>query len=243
MIAAADVVRPGDLRLRLVGAVIAIMCISLLGTLPVAAGVLAVVAAGTLLTRPDARIWHRLLHMEGFVLLLFVTLPFTLPGTPLVTLGPLTASQEGVWRALLIACKVSSCGLLLMVMLGDLEPVRLGSALRSLRVNERVARMFVLTVRYVGLIRDEARRLNEAMRARGFTPRSSWHTWRSYGNFIGMLLVRALLRAHRVEEAMLCRAYSGAFPLLPQPTPDARDWGRFAGVVGFGLAAVAMDRL
>lgn len=234
---------PADLRLRIVAAFVLIACVSQLHRLEVAAGVLGAIVVAVFLAAPGKTTWHRLLHVEGFMVLLFATLPFTVAGRPLLTIGPVTASVEGIWRAALIACKVSSSVLALMTLLGDVEPARLGAALRGLRVPERIARLFVMTVRYVWLIRDEARRLHDAMRARGFRPRSNRHTWRSYGYLIGMLLVRALDRAQRIEEAMLCRGYSGHFPRPAAAAPVLRDWAGFAAVAGLGAVAIAVDRL
>ncbi|WP_238121369.1 MULTISPECIES: cobalt ECF transporter T component CbiQ [unclassified Xanthobacter] len=234
---------PQDLRLRLLATFVAIACISQLATLTLAAGVLALIVAMMALVRPPGRLWLRLLHMEGFLLLLFATLPFTVSGTPLLVLGPLTASVEGVARAALIACKVSASVLLAMALLGDVDPSRLGPALRGLHVPERLTRLFVMTVRYAGLIRDEARRLHDAMRMRGFRPGSNRHTWRSYGNLIGMMLVRALDRAQRIEDAMACRGYDGRFPYRTQPAPAVTDWVGFAGIAGIGLIALVIDRL
>lgn len=234
---------PPDLRLRIVAAFVAIACLSQVTSLPVAAGALAVVGMCVAWSRPQAQLWRRLLHVEGFLLLLFLTLPFTMAGQPLLALGPLTASMEGVARAALIACKVSASVLILTAMLGAIEPARLGTALRGLYLPEALVRLFVLTARYVSLIRDEARRLHEAMRLRGFRPRSSRHTWRSYGNLLGMLLVRALDRAQRVEEAMRCRGYDGRFPRLAQPAPAARDWAGLTAALGFGLLVLLVDRL
>lgn len=234
---------PADLRLRIVAAVGVIACVSQLQSLAVAAGVLAAVAVAVWRDTPGKPPWRRLLHVEGFMLLLFATLPFTMEGRPLLTVGPLTASVEGTGRAALIACKVSSSVLLLTTLLGTVEPARLAAALRGLHVPERVCRLFALTVRYVWLIRDEARRLRDAMRARGFRPQSNRHTWRSYGNLIGMLLVRSLDRAQRIEEAMLCRGYSGRFPLGAGDAPDMRDWAGLALLAGLGAVALAVDRL
>ena len=104
-------------------------------------------------------------------------------------------------------------------------------------------RLFVLTLRYLGLIGDEARRLREAMRARAFRARTDRHTWRSFGNLIGMLLVRALDRARRVEEAMRLRGFSGRFPHAALAAPTARDWTSFALLTGLAAAALLLDRL
>lgn len=232
-----------DLRLNLVAAFIVLTCLSQLHTLPVALGALAAVGLAAAWRRPGPQLWRRLLHVEGFLLLLFATLPFTLAGRPLLSLGPLTASIEGVERAALIAAKVSACALVLSALLGTVEPARLGPALRGLHVPEAIVRLFVLTVRYLGLIRDEARRLQEAMRMRSFRPGTNRHSWRSFGHLVGMLLVRALERAQRVEEAMRCRGYEGRFPHLPQPSPTRRDWAGLVLALAFGLAVTMADRL
>lgn len=231
---------PDDLRLRLVGALFAIACISQLRLLSLA---LPVAALALLAVWRRPRPGRRLPHVEVFLVLLFVTLPFTVPGVALFTLGPLTASVEGVGRAALVACKVLACMSVLTILLGDVEPSRLGPALRSLHVPDRLIRLLLMTARYVGLIRDEARRLADAMRMRGFRPRSNRHTWRSYGHFIGMLLVRALDRAGRIEEAMRCRGSSGRFPYRDLPAPTSRDWAGFAVILAAGLLAMTVDRL
>ncbi|MPT25037.1 MAG: cobalt ECF transporter T component CbiQ, partial [Starkeya sp.] len=114
----ADAATTGDLRLRLVGAFVLIACLSQLHRLPVAVAAVGVVVLAVALSRPPARLWRRLLHVEGFLLLLFATLPFTLPGQTLFALGPLTASVEGVARAALIAAKVSASVLVLVGLLG-----------------------------------------------------------------------------------------------------------------------------
>ncbi|MBN9022450.1 MAG: cobalt ECF transporter T component CbiQ [Rhizobiales bacterium] len=216
---------PADLRLRLVAAFLLVAALSQVRSLAVAAAALAVILAATLvLVRPDGRLWRRLLHVEGFVLLLFVMLPFTMPGEPILTLGPLTASQEGLARAALIACKISASVLILLAFLGAIDPQRMGGALRGLRVPEPLVRL-------------------EAMRARGFHARSNRHTWRSYGNLVGMVLVRALERAERVEEAMRARGYDGRFPYPAPAAPARRDWAGFAVLALLAAAVFGLGRL
>jgi cobalt/nickel transport system permease protein len=235
-------IRPLDLRLRLLSAFILVLALSQLRDLAAAFLALVVIVLATLALDRDRSAWRRLVHVEMFVVLLFLSLPFTVPGAPFLTLGPLTASVEGISRAALVACKVAASVLAIQALLAGIEPDRLGGALRSLWLPEPIVRLFVLTARYLGIIRDEGRRLHEAMRARGFRPGSSRHTWRSYGNLIGMLLVRALERAERVEEAMRCRGYAGRFPYAAPPRPAARDWGRFAVILGTAVAVSLVDR-
>jgi len=234
---------PHDLRLQIAAAFILILSISQIHLLPVAAVVLAVTVTLAWLMRLERHLWLRLLHVEGFMVLLFVMLPLTTPGQPIISIGVVSASIEGLQRAALIACKVSACVLVLMVTLGPIEPARLGAALRDLGLPEPIARLIAMTARYLQLIRDEARRLHDAMRARGFRPGSNRHTWRSYGNLIGMLLVRALDRSRRIEEAMLCRGYGGRFPRRAQSPPMRSDWMRFAALAVLGIAVIGVDRL
>ncbi len=229
---------PLDVRLRLVGAFLIIAALSQVSDLALALAALSGAVLLALASGATARLWWRILHVETFVLLLLVTLPFAIAGTPLFAIGPLTASTEGLMRAVLVAGKVSAAILVLMVLLGEVEPVRIGAALHALRVPEPIVRLFLLTVRYLSLIGDEARRLHDAMRARGFVARSNRHTWKSYGYLIGMLLVRALERAERVEEAMRCRGFSGRYFHAALPAPALGDWLGFAFLTS--LAAVLL---
>ncbi len=70
-------------------------------------------AAAIILVRiakaPWHKLRHRLLHLEGFMIVLLVLLPFTMPGRPLLELGPLVATVEGTVRALTVAIKVNIC--------------------------------------------------------------------------------------------------------------------------------------
>ncbi|RWR31820.1 cobalt ECF transporter T component CbiQ [Sinirhodobacter populi] len=229
---------PEDLRLRLIAAFVLVACLSQLSQLPVAGAALAVLAVASFGRVP----LRRLRHVEGFVLLLFVMLPFTLPGTPLLTLGPLEMSREGLARAALLACKVLASALVLLAFLGAVEPARLGAALHALRLPEPLVRIFALTPRYLALIRDEIRRLHEAMRARGFRPGTNRHSWRSYGNLIGMVILRALDRTRRVDEAMRCRGFTGRFPHAALPRPGLRDWRGVVLTAGLGVVLVLADR-
>lgn len=177
----------------------------------------AAAAAGGLRVRDLA---GRLAALEGLMLVLLATLPFTVPGEAMLTLGPLTATWEGLHAAGLVALRANAVVLALLGLLGGLEPAVLGHALARLGVPHKLVHLLLLTVRQIALLDDERRRLRRAMRARAFVPRSSRHTWVSYGNLIGMLLVRSLKRARRIEAAMRARGFHGRFYLL-----DSRSWG------------------
>jgi cobalt/nickel transport system permease protein len=74
------------------------------------------------------------------------------------------------------------------------------------------------------------------MRARAFRPGCGPHCWRSVGYLFGMLMVRSLERAERIDAAMRCRGFDGRFHLAEDGRPGTLDWG-------FGTASAAVVAL
>jgi cobalt/nickel transport system permease protein len=170
-------------------------------------------------------------------------LPLTVDGRALASFGPLQITDRGVERAFAIVLTVNAAALSVLALVGALEPIRLGRAMAALGISERFVRLFMFLVRYHGIFGVEIRRQFESMRARGFRAGVRSHCFRSYGNLAGMILVRSIERAERVDEAMRCRGFSGRFPMRrvrPMTFADAR----FAAMAGLAvLALVLLDRL
>ena len=209
-----------DPRLRIVIALVFALTVASLRQVPliVIALLLAlglVVAAGL----APRLILRRLLALEGVMLVLVLFLPFSVPGAAFLQLGSHSVSLEGVLLALAILMKANAVVLALLGLVGSLEPVAMGHALARLRLPDKLVHLLLFTVRYLGVLNDEYRRLRRAMRTRGFKARSDLHTWRSLGWLMGMLLVRSLERAQRVAAAMKCRGFNGRFYLI-----DGRPW-------------------
>jgi cobalt/nickel transport system permease protein len=227
-----------DPRLRVVAAVaFALVTLSLRTFAPLAVAL----GLALLLALAGGQSWERLgrrlLVMEGFLVLLLLTLPFTVPGEPVLALGPLVGSAEGLARGLMILLKANAVVLALLGLVGTLDPVALGHALGRLGVSQKLVHLFLQTVRQIHLLDQEHRRLRQAMRARAFVPRSDRHTWNSYGWLIGMLLVRSLARSRRVLGAMRCRGFRGRLYLLDNPSWTGGD-SLFAATLGLVLIAL-----
>ena len=232
---------PEDLRLRLATATLVLLLLTpVAGIGPAVAAVAGVLALGFATGRLPH--WRRLLHVEGFLLVVLGTVPFALPGTPLFRFGPLTATLEGFDRAVVIAAKLTASVLVLVVLFAGTDPLRLGVALRVARLPEPLVRLFLAMARHLAILRAELARLHDAMRARAFRPRSDRHTWRSYGYLFATVLVRALDRADRVEEAMRVRGYDGRFPSGRLPPPASADWAAAALLVGAAAMLLLWDR-
>lgn len=231
-------------RARLAAALLLLLAVASLRGLP-AAGLALMLGCGLVLVsgqglRPLGR---RLVHLEGFMIVLLVMLPFTMTGRPLLALGPFVASAEGLLRAAGIMLRVNAAMLIVFALLGGLEPVRLGHAARRLGAPLRLVQLFLFTTRHVEIFRDEIRRRREAMRARGFSARASLHVWRSYGHLAGMVLVRSMDKAERVEEAMRARGFDGRLPAIGLDGAE-RGFGPCCALGGLAaLALLALDRL
>ena len=65
--------------------------------------------------------------------------------------------------------------------------------------------------------------LRAAMKVRAFRPTTSWHTYRTFGYLVGMMLVRAIERSERILAAMKCRGFSGRLVLLQDFVYTRRD--------------------
>ncbi|TCO74100.1 cobalt ECF transporter T component CbiQ [Rhodovulum euryhalinum] len=205
----------------------------LIAALGMAGGLMALsgLAAGPTLRRMAA--------MDGFIVVLIALLPFTVPGDPAFALWGLTASWQGLRQALEILLTANAVVLALMALVGGMEPVTLGHALFRLGVPAKLVHLMMFTIRYIEVLRAEYLRLSRAMAARAFRPRTGWHTYRSYGYLVGMVLVRAVDRSERVLGAMKCRGFAGHIPVLDMLAYGPRD-AIFAALLGAALAALCL---
>lgn len=233
-----------DARMRIIAAAAFAVAVVSLTAVP---SLLAALAGGLGLAAwarlPAAETARRVVAVDGFIVLTLVMLPFTTPGEPLFSLWGFPASREGLHHAILIALKANAVILALLALVGTVPETVLGHALARLKVPEKLVQLFLMTVRYIDVLHQEAMRLRTAMKARGFRPRTNLHTLRSLGWLVGMLLVRSLERSERVLAAMKCRGFTGRFPLLDDLRTTPADWVFLAGAVAACASLVMADRL
>jgi cobalt/nickel transport system permease protein len=179
--------------------------------------------------------------MDGFIIFMLALLPFTVPGDPMFALWGLPASWQGLWQAVEIALTANAVILALMVLVGTIEPVRLGHALHCLRCPETLVMLLMFTIRYIEVLREEYLRLRAAMKVRGFRPGTNWHTYRSFGYLVGMMLVRAIERSERILRAMKCRGFSGRFLLMQDFAMTRRDYGFLVLLCVICAALILLD--
>ncbi len=163
---------------------------------------------------PLIRVLRRLLVVNGFILLLWVLLPFTYPGKTLFSIGPLDATAEGIRYALSITIKSNTIILASIALLGTTSIFTLAHALRHLHVPDKLVQLLFFSYRYIHVIYLEYVRLLSAMKVRCFRPRSDLHTYKAYAHLVGMMLLKSYDRSERIYGAMLCRGFRGKFWIL-----------------------------
>ncbi len=227
-----------DPRSRVVAAVLfAIVVVGLYQFVALVAAVVLSVAVMVAARMPKGRTLKRMAAMDGFIVFMLAMLPFTVPGETMFTLFGFPASWEGLWQAVRIALKANAIVLMLMALVGTMESTTLCHVLYRLRMPEALVHLLMFTVRYIDVLHQEYLRLRRAMKARGFRPRNSFHTYKSIGYLVGMMLVRSLERSERVLAAMKCRGFSGRIHIIDRMAFTQRDvW--FAGMGGLILSVL-----
>lgn len=194
-------------------------------TIALACACLILALALTAAVRPPlALLLRRLAVANFFILFLWATLPLTVPGEPLASFGPLSVSREGIILALAVSIKCNAILLCFLVLIADLSPPLIGYSLERLRVPAKLVFLFLFTCRYIHVIGEEWQKLQTAARLRGFTPRTSPHTYTTIGNMLGLTVINSIDRSKRIYEAMLLRGFTGTLHTVTELRPARGDF-------------------
>jgi len=194
-----------DPRAKLVAAIILTLTVALGRGLLVELVSLGLGLVGTFCGRfPWREVCKRLVPVNGFAVFMCIMLPWKLGDT----------ESLGLKLALDITLKANAIMLLLLGLIATSQMNHLFHALAHWHVPDKLIHLFLFFYRYLHVLHREYHRLSLAMKARGFTPRTNLHTYRSYAWLVGMLLVRSYDRSQRVYQAMLCRGFTGTYWLL-----------------------------
>jgi cobalt/nickel transport system permease protein len=177
------------------------------------------------MTRIDMRkLLNRLAAVNIFILLLWLFLPFSYPGHEAFRIGPLTATREGLLFSLTIGLKANAIVLATIAMLGTSEVFSLAHALVHLKVPNKLVHLFFFFYRYISVLHDEYTTLKRAIHIRAFRPGTNMHTYKTYAYLVGMLIVRSYDHSQRIYQAMLCRGFTGRFPIIMHFHMHMRDY-------------------
>ncbi|WP_319523265.1 cobalt ECF transporter T component CbiQ [uncultured Desulfosarcina sp.] len=206
-----------DPRLRIVFATLMSILLAVSTAFPTLFTGLALSAGLVLVSGlPLVEVARRLTVVNLFNIVLFLVLPVTFEGTPAFLIGPLTCTREGLLLAARITIKSNAILMVFVALVATMPIATLGHGLHRLHMPKKLVYLLLIAYRYVFVLEQEYQRLHTAIRIRGFIPKTNLHTYKTYAYLFGMLLVRALARADRVYQAMLCRGFKGKFYCIHQ---------------------------
>lgn len=188
------------------------LCVALLREPAAAAAALALSCTALALSKPPLGVLaRRVAVVNAFVLFLWATVPATMPGEPVLAMGPLSFSREGVALAGLVTLKSNAILLAFLALVTTMDSPTMGHALDRLGVPPKLAFLFLFTYRYLHVIAEEWHRMVTAARLRGFVPRTGMRSYRTIAHLLAMVLVNSFDRSGRVYQAMILRGFAGRF--------------------------------
>jgi len=170
-----------------------------------------------------------------FLGLMAAVLCITVPGTPLLQWWVWTISREGLRLGALILVRGMNAVVVVLVMIGTQRFETALHSLQSLHVPSPIVQLLMFSYRYLFLFLGETDRLFTAARSRGWHFRARISSLATFGNLLGMLLVRSFERTERIRVAMLSRGYQGRVMVLQRFQAGRLDFIK-ALIIG-GLAA------
>jgi cobalt/nickel transport system permease protein len=204
-----------DPRVRIICAVFYSVIIAVTGKLEVAFAGLTIALVFVVLARLSAKLLlRRLLIVNTFVVMLWLVLPFSFSGEALLRIGPLSITEHGIIYTLILTLKCNAIIIISISLLSTCGMFNLVHALDHLRVPNKLIHLFFFIYRYAHVMQHEYIRLKDTLRIRGFKPRTSVHTYRTYGSILGTLLIRGYERSEQIHKAMICRGFRGHYWLL-----------------------------
>lgn len=204
-----------DPRAKFIGFIPYVFVIALMEGIKFPALALLVSSCMIIMTRVDMKkLFNRLAAVNIFILLLWFFLPFSYPGHEIFRVGPLTATRDGFLYSFAITLKANAIVLATIAILGTSEVFSLAHALVHLKVPNKLVYLFFFFYRYISVLHDEYTKLKRAIHVRAFKPGTNVHTYKTYAYLVGMLIVRSYDHSQRIYQAMLCRGFTGRFPII-----------------------------
>lgn len=231
-----------DPRIKILSLGIFMFGVAVLKTIPLV--IIALVAAMIFLKitgLPFHFIYHGMKWVVFFLAPFFVIMPLSYPGEAAFHIWIFPFAWEGLRLATLIFIKAIAIVMTTYSIFGSARFDISMITLQQLKCPKVIVQMLLFTYRYIFVFIEEMKRMDTAMRCRGFVMKTDVNTLRVMGNFVGTLLVRSFERTSRVYKAMLSKGYEGEFHTLVVFRARWKDFVKAALVVGVIIAILAGD--
>jgi len=188
------------------------------------------------------RVW-----LSAGLLALLVSLPSALqlftPGTVVVSLGPLSLTEQGLMGvATLVTRVVAAAGFALLVIL-TMRWSDLLRALSAMRLPEVVVATLAMTQKQILTLLRTVEQIHLARESRTLSLGTTRENREWVTERMAFVVRKSMKTADDVHDAMLSRGFTGAMPSLARLRLRPRDWVWTALSVTLCLAILYTDRL
>ncbi len=233
-----------DPRIKILSLVLFIFITALLKTIPVAAISLLIATMIIIITKiPFHFVANSIKIIIIFLAPFFLMLPFSYPGEAAFHVIWFPFAWEGFRLSVLIFTKAAAIVLTTNAIFGSARFDVSMIALQNLKCPKVLVQMILFTYRYIFVFIDEIKRMEKAMRSKGFVMGANMNTLRTMGNFVGALLIRSFERTSRVYSAMLSKGYEGELHSMVRFKAHGKDFVKAGIVVVVTLAVLSLDLL
>ena len=233
-----------DPRFKIASLLLLVLCLALVKSIPLILVGLILSISLLLISRiPLDFIFQGLKIIVVFLLPFFIILPLTYPGEAESYFLGIPFAMEGLRLAALIVVKAIAIVLTAYVIFGSRRFDISMIALQDLKCPSLVVQMMLFTYRFIFLFLEEMRRMDTAMKARGFVKKADVYTLKIMGGFIGTLLIRSFERTERIYKAMLSKGYQGEFHTLIEFKAEAKDYLKAGLIIVIAVAIFSIDAM
>ncbi len=231
-----------DPRLKILSLGIFVFCVALLDSIPVALMGFALACGFLWLSKlPLNFVRGGIAFVLIFLIPLIFIMPLSYPGQAAFKVLGIPFAWEGLRIACIIIIKAVSVVITAYSIFGTSRFDVSMIALQHLKVPKMLVQMLLFTYRYIFVFIAEMRRMDIAMRSRGFVKGFNMTTLTLMGNFVGTLLVRSFERTERVYKAMLSKGYNGDYPTLVEFNAIPQDFVKAILIVLVTILLVVID--
>ena len=204
-----------DARVKIIAAVTLSLVLALNSAIPIAIAGFVGSAIMLACSKPNPSILLKRMGMVNiFTLFLWLTLPLTYTGD----------SFTSIQIATLVTLKTNAILFCFLSLIATSSAVHLGYAMGQLGLPAKFTFLLLFAYRQLFIIKEEYARLQRAAQLRGFIPRNTLHTYKTYSHLFGMTLVKSWNRADRIHQAMILRGFNGKLIPLQQSTLCPSDY-------------------
>ncbi len=204
-----------DARVKIIAAVTLSLVLALNSSISAAFAGLLVGATMLAFSKPTVSILIKRMGLVNiFTLFLWFTLPLTYQGD----------SFTGVQITTLITLKTNAIFCCFLALIATSSAVSLGHGLGQLGLPAKFTFLLLFSYRQLFIIRKEYSRLQRAAQLRGFIPKNTLHTYKTYSHLFGMTLVKSWNRADCIHQAMILRGFKGKLIPLARTTLCTADY-------------------